>query len=64
MASVAVRVEVREVRDLIAHEPAGGMARQIPLGVGHASEHGIERRLLGGEVFEKLYVWGHRAASL
>jgi hypothetical protein len=37
--------------------------RQIPLGVGDASEHCIERRLLGGEVFEKLFVEGHRAAA-
>jgi hypothetical protein len=26
------------------------------------TEHCIERRLLGGEVFEKLFVEGHRAA--
>jgi hypothetical protein len=57
-------VEVREVRDLIAREPARRMARQIPLRVGHPRQDRVERPVLGGQVDQQLVVGSHRRPSI
>ena len=60
----AAPVEVSEVRDLVAREPARRVARQIPLRVGHPRQNFVERPVLGGQVVQQLVVGSHRAASI
>ena len=54
-------VEVREVRHLVADEPAGRVGRELPLRVAHPREDAVEGAMLGGQVLQNLRQRRHAA---